>query len=501
MNNNIILKMQNIVMQFPGVKALDNVDFYLREQEVLALVGENGAGKSTLIKILSGVYSPDSGTVNINNKDVIIKDPKTALELGISTIYQETSLVPELTIAENIFLGREKTKFFKINWKELYNDTKKILSDLSMELSPYEIIGDLSSSRQQLVEIAKAFSHNSKIIIMDEPTASITEIEKEYLFSLIKKVIKNGTSVIYISHRLKEIFEIANRVFVLRDGKHVFDTSIRDTNEDELIQYMIGKSIGDIYGNKNYKAEEKSILCVKNLTKKGVFSNVSFDLKEGEILGFSGLVGSGRSEIMRCVFGIDNFDAGKIILNGVEIVNHSPYEAIKNGFAFVSEDRRIESIIQDFSVRENLSLLLLSKITNKFGMIRKKYEKILSKSLVKKFNIKTSSIEQLIKFLSGGNQQKVALAKVLPINPKILILDEPTKGIDVGAKKEIHDLIRELTIKGVSVILISSELPEILGMCHRVVVIKGGELMAIFNKSEMTEELLLNSAFGLLKKG
>ena len=495
------LKMENIKKVFPGVIALDDVSIDLKRGEVLALVGENGAGKSTLIKILAGVYDADEGKIEINDKVIQIKGTKSALDLGIITIYQETSLVPDLSVAKNIFLGKEQSRFLKINWKKITKDTKEILENLSIDLSPDSIVKDLTPAQHQLVEIAKAFSQSSKIIIMDEPTASISDEEKNHLFSLIKRVIKIGTSVIYISHRLKEIFEIADRVVVLRDGKHVFDSIVKETNEKELVGYMLGKRVDDIFGSEYYESGEKISLSVRNLSRRGVFSDISFDLKEGEILGFSGLVGAGRSEIMRCIFGLDNFDEGKMIIGGKEVLSkkHSPEEAIKMGVAFVSEDRREESIIQDFSVKENLSLLVLDEIKGILNVINNRVERKYAEDIVKQFNIKTPSVENIVRFLSGGNQQKVAVSKILATKPKVLILDEPTKGIDVGAKKEIHSLIKEIAKEGVSVLLISSELPEILGMCHRVIVIRQGKIQAKFTKSEMNEDKILNAAFGIYK--
>ncbi len=497
-NNEYLLEMSNISKEFPGVKALDNVTFNLKEREVFAIVGENGAGKSTLIKILSGSYGNDfDGEIKISGEKINIQGPKHAIELGISTIYQETSLVQDITVAENIFLGRQPTnKFGKINWEQIFKYSEKLLKDLSINLTPHVLVNSLSTAQQQLVEIVKAFSVKSKIIIMDEPTSSITEEDTENLFNIIRRIVSGGTSIIYISHRIKEIFMIADKVTVLRDGKTVKTMEVSETDEADIVKYMVGRELGDLYGEKSYKASQKIIFEAKNLTRKGKFKDVSFTLREGEILGLSGLVGAGRSEIVRSIFGLDRLDSGDLFLYGQKVSIKSSADGISNGFGFVSEDRRTESIIQGFSVAANITILLLKKILSRIGLISSKREKDLAKRHVKEFSIKTPSLEQLVMNLSGGNQQKVALARCLSTNPKILILDEPTKGIDVGAKKEIHTLVKNLANKGVSVIMISSELPEIIGMCHRVAVIREGILVNTFNKEELSEEKLLSAAVG-----
>lgn len=488
--------MNNISKYFPGVHALDGVTFKLEKGQVFAIVGENGAGKSTLIKILSGSYSNDHGQIKIDGKEIYIKNPMHAMQLGINTIYQETSLVSEITVAENIFLGHQPTKGGKIQWKKMYDDAQKILGDLSIDLGPRVKTSNLSAAKHQLIEIAKAFSREAKIIIMDEPTASITGEDTENLFNIIRQIIKKGTSVIYISHRLKEIFQIADMVTVLRDGKTVETKKVNQISESDIVKYMVGRDIGDIFGEKSYEATEEVILEAKNLTGKGSFENISFDLKKGEILGFSGLVGAGRSEIVRSIFGLDRLDSGEIYIEGQKVNIKNSTDGINRGLAFVSEDRRTESIIQGFTVRENITLLLLRKIISKFGLISGKKESALAKKYVNEFSVKTPSIEQLVMNLSGGNQQKVALAKCLSTSPRIFILDEPTKGIDVGAKKEIHTLIKELARSGMGIIIVSSELPEIIGMCHRVLVIREGSLIKEFKEQQLNEEDLMHAAVG-----
>ena len=492
-----ILEMTHISKSFPGVRALEDVSMSLSAGEVLAVVGENGAGKSTLIKILSGVYSTDTGEVRLEGERVLLHGPKDAIDRGINTIYQETSLVQDITVAENIFLGRQPTaRGGRIDWKLMRESARGIMDSLSIRLSPGALVNELSSAQQQLVEIAKAFSRDAKIIIMDEPTASITMEDTENLFGIIRKIKRAGTSVIYISHRLKEIFQIADRVMVLRDGRTVSVAGVKETSEGEIVRQMVGREIGNLFGDTAYRSGEKVVLEVRNLARTGVYRGISFSLHEGEILGFSGLVGAGRSEIMRGIFGLDPVDGGEIILAGHRLGRRSPAAALKKGIAFVSEDRRLESIIQGFSVRANVTILLLLKVLTRLGLISTRREKGLAARYVKEFNVKTPSLDQLVMNLSGGNQQKVALAKCLSTNPRVLILDEPTKGIDVGAKKEIHTLIKELANKGVAIILVSSELPEIIGMCHRAAVIREGTMVKVFDKGDLTEENLIAAAVG-----
>ena len=494
---NQILEMSHISKSFPGVKALEDVSLSLAAGEVLAVVGENGAGKSTLIKILSGVYGTDTGEIRLQGRRVLLQGPKDAIERGINTIYQETSLVQDITVAENIFLGRQPTAWGgRIDWKRMLESARAILDRLSIRLSPGAMVSALSSAQQQLVEIAKAFSRDAKILIMDEPTASITVDDAENLFGIIRAITRAGTSVIYISHRLKEIFQIADSVMVLRDGKTVSLAGVKETNEGEIVKHMVGRDIGNLFGDASYPSGEKVVLDVRELTRTGVYRNVSFSLHEGEILGFSGLVGAGRSEIMRGIFGLDPVDGGEVFLGGVKLARSSPTAALKKGIAFVSEDRRLESIIQGFSVRTNITILLLTRILTRLGLISARKENGLASRYVREFNVKTPSLEQLVMNLSGGNQQKVALAKCLSTDPHVLILDEPTKGIDVGAKKEIHTLVKELAHRGMSIILVSSELPEIIGMCHRVAVISEGTLVRIFARDELTEENLIAAAVG-----
>lgn len=489
-----ILHMDSISKHFPGVQALKNVSLRLGKGEVLALVGENGAGKSTLIKILSGVYKPDEGDISFEERKIEISSPLDAIELGISTIYQETSLVQELSVGENIFLGRQPTKYGQIDWKSMNEDAQKILDDLGITTSPLASVGDLSVAQQQFVEIAKALSFNTKIIVMDEPTASITDEDTAKLFEIVRRIRAKGTSFIYISHRLKEIFQIADRVMILRDGAVVACENVNELTELSVIRHMIGRDIGNIFTEKNYDCEDKKVFETRNLSRGKKFKNISFELRRGEILGFCGLVGAGRTEIMRAIFGLDRLDNGEIYVGGRKTVIRNSADAIRNGITFVSEDRRLESVIQGFSVAKNISILVLKTLRTRLGFISPKKEKAFAEKAVKELAIRASSIYALAMNLSGGNQQKTAVAKCLSFSPTVMILDEPTKGVDVGAKKEIHGLIKDLAHSGVSFLLVSSELPEIIGMCHRVLVIRDGEISGEFEGRSITEENLLRKA-------
>ncbi|HUJ73347.1 MAG TPA: sugar ABC transporter ATP-binding protein [bacterium] len=492
-----VLEMTHISKSFPGVQALEDVSLSLAAGEVLAIVGENGAGKSTLIKILSGVYAADRGEVKLRGEQVLLKGPKDAMDHGVNTIYQETSLVQDISVAENLFLGRQPlARGRRVDWKSMKAAAGKVLDELSIRLAPDAIVASLSSAQQQLVEIAKAFSRDARIIIMDEPTASITAEDTENLFAIIRRITASGTAVLYISHRLKEIFQIASRVMILRDGRTVTEAAVQDLTEADIVRNMVGRDIGNLYGETSYEARPTVVLDVKGLAREGVYRDISFQLHEGEILGFSGLVGAGRSEIMRGIFGLDPVDHGEVLLGGRRLEHGAPAAALRRGVAFVSEDRRLESIIQGFTVRANITILLLVRALGRLGLISSRKENGLAARYVREFNVKTSSLDQLVMNLSGGNQQKVALAKCLSTEPRVLILDEPTKGIDVGAKKEIHTLIKELARRGVAVLLVSSELPEIIGMCHRVAVIREGAMAGVFGKQDLTEERLIAAAVG-----
>lgn len=490
-----LLEMKNITKRFPGVLALDQVHFNLKAGEVHCLLGENGAGKSTLIKILSGAHQADTGKIKIEGQEFEFKSTLEAQEVGVATIYQEFNLFEEMTIEENIFLGREhiKNKLGQVKRQEMVELSKEILSDLGVNLSPKLKIKELSVAEQQMVEIAKALSMEGKIIVMDEPTATLTNQEIDELFRIINKLKKQGIGIIYISHRLEELPIIADRVTVLRDGKYI-DTvdEVNEESLDKMIKLMVGEKYSGKSINYNYKKGEE-ILRVENLTKKGVLEDINFSLHKGEILGFAGLVGSGRTELMRCIFGADSFDSGDLYLNGEKVKIANENQAVNKGIAFLTEDRKGQGLILNSSVKKNITLAKLDKIASKFKINSKKETKLVS-NLIDDINIKTPSDSQKVKFLSGGNQQKVVLAKWLFTEANLFIFDEPTRGIDVGAKREIYKLINNLVQEDIGIIIVSSEMKEILSVCSRIVVMKEGKISGELNKKEATKEKILELA-------
>jgi ribose transport system ATP-binding protein len=493
MNTNSILELSAITKKFPGVMALDQVDFKLKKGEVHALVGENGAGKSTLIKIISGVHKKDGGLIKFKGKEVEIKGPKHSRDLGISVIYQEFNLVPYLSIAENIFLGRENTKAGTvINQDSINQQTKKILTDLGIDLDPTTRIADLGVAMQQMVEIAKALSMDSEIIIMDEPTAALGESEIEELFKTINNLKAKGISIIYISHRLKELWQVADRVTVFRDGQYINTHLIEETEKELLIKEMVGRELKEQFPTKNSNLQGE-ILKVEHISRGNQVKDISFSLQKGEILGFAGLVGSGRTELMRTIFGADKKSAGKIIIAGQEVKINTPRDAIENGIAFITEDRKKQGLVLVRSVKENISLTDINQIMNGL-VIEADQEADLADQFIEKLNIKTPDREQEVRFLSGGNQQKVVLAKWLIRETKILIFDEPTRGIDVGAKKEFYSLMNELAASGVGIIMVSSELPEILGMSDRIIVMNQGKIAGELDIDAADQEKILSLA-------
>ena len=431
-----ILKMTNIVKEFPGVKALDGVNLELYEGKVMALMGENGAGKSTLMKILSGVYKKDGGQIFYNGVEEDIKGPKDATKKGIAIIHQELNLIKDLSIGENIFLGREFKKGFRVDFNKLHEEGDKLLKKLNVKRSSRELVENLSLGEQQMVEIAKALSLDAKIIIMDEPTDALTETETQSLFKVIEELKSEGKAIVYTSHRLKEIFEVCDYITVLRDGKYVGSEDLSNLDEDKMIEMMVGRKLTDQFPRVEIKPG-KTILKVENLNNEYV-SNINFEVRAGEVVGIAGLMGAGRSELAKTIYGHFKKESGKIILNGKELNHKSAQEGLLNRIAYVSEDRKGDGLLVDLSVRENMTLSSLNKISKKF-IIDKKYETERVDSYIERINIKTPNKEQLIKNLSGGNQQKVAIAKALMTHPEVLILDEPTRGVDVGAKKEIYD--------------------------------------------------------------
>lgn len=491
------MEMRGISKFFPGVKALDNVNFNIQSSKVHALVGENGAGKTTLMNILGGVFSPDNGNIFINGKEIDINSPHKSQEIGISFIHQELSLVQELNVSQNIFLGREISKGF-LNSGIMVKKAEKILKRLALDIDVKKLVKNLNAGEQQLVEIARALSIEAWVIIMDEPTSALSEDEKHQLFGFIKQLKRQGIAIIYITHHMPEIFEIADEVTVLRDGKHIGTFYIKDVDEANVVKMMIGRDVERFFDRKRTNPG-KVILEVKKLTKAGKFNDVSFIIREGEVVGLYGLRGAGSTEIARCIFGLDRYDKGEIFLDGKKPNIKSPLDGIKAGVGFVPEDRHEEGIIELMTVKENLSQPLLPWINN-FGWIKKKEESNIAEKSVSSLGIKVTSTDQVVNTLSGGNQQKVSLGKWLAKDSKLLILDEPTKGIDVGAKIEIYKIIEGLARSGKSILIISSELPEIIGISDRIFVLYRGEIDRCYRYEEVTEEKLLLSASGVTDK-
>ncbi len=485
-----VIRMQNIGKSFPGVRALNdiNIDFY--PGEVHILLGENGAGKSTLIKILSGVYQQDEGKFFYKEKEEIFYTPVQALNQGISTIHQELSVVPDLTVAENIFLGSEKRKHkFFLNKKLMNDEAAKYIKKIGVYIDPAKIISELSIAEMQMVEIVKSISQEASVVIMDEPTASLSEHEVSSLFKIIRTLKKHNVAIIYISHRLKELFEIGDKITVIKDGEMVKTLNVNDTNEDELISLMVGREITKFFNKKEHVTNQE-VLEVKELCKKNCYKNISFSLKKGEVLGISGLVGSGRTEVLLSIFGAMQYDSGEVLLHDKVVKFKNPAQAIKHKLGLVPENRKTQGVLIDETVMNNITLPNLRN--NLKGIfLNKPWEKKVSARFIKNLNIKTPSSDTLVKNLSGGNQQKISLAKWLAANIDILLLDEPTHGIDVNAKSEIYSLINEYTVNGGSVILVSSELPEILGICDRVVVMRLGEVSKILPINECDEETIM----------
>lgn len=486
-----ILKMNGIVKEFPGVKALDGVNLELYEGKVMALMGENGAGKSTLMKILSGVYKKDGGKIYYKGVEEDIKGPKDAANKGIAIIHQELNLLQDLSIGENIFLGREPKKGLKIDFAKLHSDANKLLKKLNVSTSSKELVQNLSIGEQQMVEIAKALSLDAKIIIMDEPTDALTDKETESLFKVINELKNEGKSIVYISHRLKEIFEICDYLTVLRDGKYVGSETIANIDEDRMIEMMVGRKLTDQFPRLEVEKGD-AVLKVENLTNEYI-EDINFEVKSGEILGISGLMGAGRTELAKTIYGHIRKKSGNIYVNGKEVNNKSSKDGLKNKIAYVSEDRKGDGLILELSIKENMTISSLDSIASLLKINKNKETKIV-KEYINKINIKTPSENQLIKNLSGGNQQKVAIAKALMTEPEVLILDEPTRGVDVGAKKEIYDLINDFKSKGKAVIMISSEMPEILGLSDRILVLSQGRLTGEFDGKDASQEAILKCA-------
>ncbi|MCR4656627.1 MAG: sugar ABC transporter ATP-binding protein [Lachnospiraceae bacterium] len=489
-----VLEFQGISKYFPGVKALDNISFKAYSGEVLAFLGENGAGKSTLLKILNGDYQPTSGKYLLNGEEKHFSSPHEAIEDGISVIYQERQILLELSVAENIYLGRMPAKKFGfIDTRKANADAQKIIDDFGLPISPDTKVKDLSIAYQQMVEIMKAYSReNLKVICFDEPTASLSDAEIEALFRVIRKLREEDKIIIYVSHRMNEIQEITDKVAIFKDGRYVDTVVTGEVSEAEMIRMMVGRDLGDIYNELDRNKEIGEVLLeVKDVSSDYVKKN-SFVLHSGEVLGFSGLVGAGRTELMRAVIGADRLKSGEVILENRRIQNRSPHEAQKNGIVLVPEDRKLQGILANLSVADNINISMLDENSSRFGIMNTAREKEIAENGIKNFNIKTPSPDKKIVELSGGNQQKCIVARWLSTKPKVLIMDEPTKGIDVGAKAEFYQMICNFAKQGMGVILISSEMPEVMGLSDRIIVMKGLSIVGELSREEATESKILS---------
>lgn len=490
------LQMSHITKRFPGVLALSNVDFALRKGEVHALLGENGAGKSTLMKILSGVYQPDEGDIIFEGQSVSFANPLSAQSAGITIIHQEFNLFPELTVEENIFIGREfcKNNRWRLDEKQQRQAAIDILQKLNLNISPETLVADLTVAQQQMVEIAKAISVNAKILIMDEPTAALTETEIDSLFQVTRLLKEQGTGIVYISHRLEELALIADRATVMRDGQFIATVDYDAVKISDLIAMMVGRDLGNIYPRRGPLAQRKPVLEVSGLTRNGVLNNIDFTLYQGEILGFAGLMGAGRTELARAIFGADPIDGGTLKLNGkVTVIKDIP-DAIQQGISYLTEDRKKEGLALGLSVECNIMLGNYPEYSDRYGNVDSKRCQKTSEEQVKALRIKTPHLEQAALNLSGGNQQKIIIARWICKDTDILIFDEPTRGIDVGAKLEIYELMNRLVAKGKSIIMISSELPEVLGMCDRILVMRNGRITGELASDDATQEKIMQYA-------
>lgn len=491
MSNEVILQFSNIVKQYPGVIALDDVTLSFVKGEVHAIVGENGAGKSTLMKVLTGAIAPNKGQIVLFDKSYSKLEPHQAMELGVSVIYQEFNLVPFLTVAENIFYGREIMNGPFIDKKQMNAKTAELCREMGVTLNPKRQVKDLGVAYQQIVEIVKAVSQDAKILIMDEPSAPLTNNEIDAMFKVVRTLKQKGVTVLYITHRIEEIFEICDRVSIMRDGKYITTSNTNNTSRQEIIAHMVGRELGEDFPEAKTKAG-KTVLEAKNISTDSIVE-VSFQLRKGEILGFGGLVGSGRTETMQALFGIDKVLSGSVMIDGRQVNIRSPKDAIRNGLGLIPEDRKQQGLVLGMQIKENISYGILDKIsTGSFVKTRKENE--ICTALRDELRIKTPTLRQKVRNLSGGNQQKVVLAKWIAMKCDVLIFDEPTRGIDVGAKQEIHNLMRELTAQGKSIIMISSEMSELIGMSDRIVIMSQGRLVGELQKEEYSQQRIMDLA-------
>jgi inositol transport system ATP-binding protein len=495
-----LLSMSMIRKRFPGVQALDDAGLEVLPGEIHALLGENGAGKSTLIKILSGAQQPDSGSIEFGGQNVVMVSPHDAQRRGIATIYQEFTLAPNMTIAENVFIGREPGLGFFVDWRKMASETRSITKRLGLELQPMAIVRDLSVAEQQMVEIARALSMKSRLIVMDEPTSALSSVEVEKLFRIARELKAQGLSIIFVTHRLEEVMQICDRYTVLRDGRLVGSGAIADITIDGIIRLMVGREVKALFAHQQREITGEVVLRVEGLNRRGnaqdqnatVLADVGFEVRGGEILGVAGLVGAGRTEMARAVFGADAFDSGHVIIEGRQIHIRSPKDAIHHGIGLVPEDRKQQALFLALAVRINLSMAAHRQILRWGVFIDETAERAMVEEYRQKLNIRMASPEQLIASLSGGNQQKVTLARWLALRPKVLIVDEPTRGIDIGAKVEVHNLLLEMAQSGIAVVAISSELPEILAISDRIITMREGRVTGQINREDATEEILMS---------
>ena len=494
------LEVRGVTKVFPGTRALDQVQLQVRPGEVHALCGENGAGKSTLMNIIGGVFPPTEGEILFEGAPIAPRSPKEAQDIGIGFVHQELSLCPHLTAAENIFIGRLPHKGGMIDFKRLWADADMVLKQFNANFPSSALVSELTVSEQQIIEIAKSVSLNCKLLILDEPTSSLTEKETARLFDLVKELSGRGISILYISHRMAEIFEICDRVTVIRDGQYISTKNVKDTNKDELVADMVGRKMGNYYPKTDTFIGEK-IFEVRNYYDEGFLNDINFFVRKGEILGFAGLAGAGRTELMESICGLKGKAAGFVYLNGTELHIHNYEEAMEQGIVYVSEDRGKYGLIVDMEIKQNISMPQLKNFRKTLGILDRKKETEAGEKYIREVDIKAPNGEFLVKNLSGGNQQKVSVAKALALNPQILVLDEPTRGVDVNAKAEIHRIISALTEKGLTIIMVSSELPELIGMCDRIYVMREGSIAGCFTREDVTQEKILNVALQSEEKG
>lgn len=495
-----LLKMTNITKRFPGVLALDNVSFEVAPREIHGLLGENGAGKSTLLKILSGAHQPDAGKIEFDGHTITLDSPHRAQVQGIVTIYQEFNLVPQLTIAENVYIGREPGNPLLLSWRKMAEQTRAVTARIGINLDPMTQVRDLSVAEQQMVEIARALSIQSRLIIMDEPTSALSEKEVIRLKQIMRDLKSQGLSIIFVTHRLEEVMDISDRITVLRDGRNAGEAKVSEVQIPDIIRMMVGRAVTDMYKVDHARSVGQApALRVENLRRRVntqdphaiILHDISFEVRQGEILGLAGLVGAGRTEIARAIFGADPLERGTIYVAGQPVTIHSPEDAIRHGIGLVPEDRKQQSLFLALAVRENASIAALGRLSGLFGFVNARLEANMVEEYRQKLNIRMSSTEVRVRNLSGGNQQKVVIARWLALQPKVLIVDEPTRGIDVAAKAEVHALLHEMAASGIAVIMISSELPEILGMSDRILTIREGRITGEVLRKDATQERLM----------